>query len=160
MTLDENVKAFVVYVAFFTLKISIHPAREAQIALFIAEKVTVPAEYSDFANVFSKKSAEMLPKRIGINKHAIKLEDGKQPPYGPIYSLGPVELETLKTYIETNLANGFIRPLKSPASAIILFVCKLNGSLRLCVDYQGLNHLIIKNRYLFPLIGEFLNRLR
>ena len=50
----------------------------------------------------------MLPEYTKINKHAIKLEDGKQPLYMPIYSLGPVELKTWKTYIKTNLANGFI----------------------------------------------------
>ena len=43
-----------------------------------------------------------------MNEHAIKLEEGKQPPFGPIYSLGPVELDTLKTYIKTNLAKGVI----------------------------------------------------
>lgn len=32
---------------------------------------------------------------------------GKQPLYGPIYSLKLVELETLKTYIKTNLARGW-----------------------------------------------------
>ena len=138
---------------------TIHPAREAQIASLLAEEVTVPAEYSDFADVFSKESAEVLPERTGINEHAIKLEDGKQPPYGQIYSLGPVELETLKTYIETNPANGFIHLSKSPAGAPILFVYKPNGSLRLCVNYQGLNNLTIKNRYPLPLIGESPNQL-
>ena len=71
-----------------------------------------------------------------------------------------MELKTLKTYIETNLANGFIRPLKSPADAPILFVCKPDGSFRLCVDYQGLNNLTIKNRYPFPLIAESLDWLK
>ena len=87
---------------------TIHPAREAQIASLLAKKVSVPAEYFDFADVFSKKSAEVLAKRIRINEHAIEQENNKKPPYRPIYSLGPVELETLKTYIKTNLANGFI----------------------------------------------------
>ena len=41
--LDENVKAFVVHMASFTSKISIHPARKAQIASLIAKEVTVPA---------------------------------------------------------------------------------------------------------------------
>ena len=102
----------------------------------------------------------MLPEHTGINKHAIKLEDGKQPSYGPIYSLNLVELKTLKTYIKTNLANSFIQPLKSPISAPILFVYKLDGSFRLCIDYQGLNNLTIKNRYLLLLIGKSLDRLR
>ena len=70
-----------------------------------------------------------------------------------------MELETLKAYIETNLANGFIRPSKSPAGAPILFDRKSDGSLRLCVDYRGLNNLTIKNRYPLPLIGESLDRL-
>ena len=70
-----------------------------------------------------------------------------------------MELETLKAYIETNLANGLIRPSKSPAGAPILFDRKSDGSLRLCVDYRGLNNLTIKNRYPLPLIGESLDRL-
>ena len=68
----------------------------------------VPAKYLDFADVFFPDLASELPEHTGINDYAIKLVDGQQPPYGPIYSLRPVELETLKTYIEVNLANGFI----------------------------------------------------
>ena len=94
-----------------------------------------------------------------MTEHAIELEEGRQPSFGPIYSLEPVELETLKTYIETNLANGFIRPFKSSAEAPILFDKKPDKSLRLCVDYWGLNNLTIKNRYPLPLIGESLDRL-
>ena len=70
-----------------------------------------------------------------------------------------MELETLKTYIKTNLVNGFIQPSKSLAGASILFVCKPNSSVWLCVNYRGLNNLTIKNWYPLPLIGEFLNRL-
>ena len=94
-----------------------------------------------------------------MNKHAIKLKEDKQPPFGPIYSFGPIELETLKTYIETNLVNGFIRPSKSPAGAPILFDRKPNRSFRFCVDYQGLINITIKNRYPLSLIGESLNQL-
>ena len=101
----------------------------------------------------------MLPERIDLNEHAIKLEGDKQPPYGPIYSLGLVKLETLKAYIKTHLKTGFIWPSKSPAGAPILFNKKPNGSLCLCVDYQGLNNLTIKNQYPLPLIGESLDRL-
>ena len=92
-----------------------------------------------------------------MNEYTIELEEGKQPLFGPIYSLGPIELETLKTYIKTNLANGFIRPSKSLAGVPILFDWKLNGSLRLCVDCRSLNNITIKNRYPLPLIGESLD---
>ena len=106
--IDENVKAIVVHVNSLGLRMSIHPARKAQFALLLTEKVTMPTKYLDFADVFSKKSANILLDWTGANEHAIKLEEGKQPSYRPIYSLKPVELETFKTYIETNMPNGFI----------------------------------------------------
>ena len=99
----------------------------------------------------------VLPEHTKINTHAIDLEEAKQPPYGPIYSLGPVESETLKTYIEINLANGFIYSLKSPAFASILFDKKPNGSLRLCVNYWGLNNITIKNLYPLPFVEKSLH---
>ena len=134
---------------------AMNPDRKAQIeaqsgaqvgALLFDEAPTeVPAEYSDYSDVFLAENAAELPENTGINEHAIELEEGKQPPFGPIYSLGPVELEMLKTYIKTNLANGFIRPSKFPAGAPILFDRKPDGSFRLCVDYRGLNNITIKN---------------
>ena len=114
--LDENVEAFVMHVTPLST-MAIHPAREAQIASLVAEEVKIPTEYSDFSDVFSEEKASILPEATELNQHAIELQEGQQPPYGPIYSLGPVELEMLKTYIETNLANGFIWPSKSPAGA-------------------------------------------
>ena len=124
---------------------SIHPATKAQLALLLIKEVIMPTEYSDFADVFSEKLANVLLERTGANDHAIELEKGKQSPYGLIYSLDPVELKTLKAYLKTKLANGFIWILKLPANAPILFVRKPDNSLHLCVDYQRLNNLMIKN---------------
>ena len=158
--LDVDSETFVLHVAIREREeIPVHSKRQAQVGalLFDEAPTEVPAEYSDYNNVFSAENAAELPENTGINEHAIELEEGKQPPFGPIYSLGPVELETLKTYIETNLANGFIRPSKSPAGAPILFDRKPDRSLRLCVDYRGLNNITIKNRYLLPLIGKLLD---
>ena len=101
---------------------TIYPARKAQIASLLNKKVIVLAKYLDFANVLSKKSAKVLPEQSAVNEHTIKLKKSKQPTYGPIYNLSPLELKILKTYIETNLANGFIQPSKSFACAPILFV--------------------------------------
>ena len=103
--------------------------------LLLAEKVIVLAKYADFANIFLEKSANVLPKQTRVNQYTIKLEKGKQLPYRPIYSLRLVKLKTLKTYIKTNLANNFIRALKSPTSAPILFVHKSNGNFCLCIDH-------------------------
>ena len=87
-----------------------HSKRQAQVGVLLFDKAStkVPAEYSDYSNVFSVENVAKLLENTGINEHAIKLEEGKQPSFGQIYSLGPVELEILKTYIKTNLANSFI----------------------------------------------------
>ena len=83
---------------------------KAQVGALLFDKACnkVPAEYSDYSNVFSAENVAELPENTGMNEHTIKLEEDKQPPFRSIYSLGPVELEMLKTYIKTNLANGFI----------------------------------------------------
>jgi len=69
------------------------------------------------------------------------------------------ELQTLKEWLEENLSKGFIRASSSPAASPILFVKKTDGSLRLCVDYCGLNEGTIKNHYQLPLLQETLMRL-
>ena len=99
-----------------------------------------------------------LPENTGINKYTIKLEKDKQPLFRPIYSLRLVEIETLKTYIKTNLANSFIWLLKSPVRALILYDRTPNKSLCLYIDYWGFNNITIKNQYPQPLIGKLLNK--
>ena len=142
------------------LVLGIYLDRATQIASLLIKKVKILDKYLDFANIFSKKKSVVLPEYTKLHEYTINLEDSKYPPYRPIYSLGPVELETLKTYIETYLKTGFIQPFKSPTSAFILFDNKPDNSFRLCVGYRGLKNLTIKNRYLLPLIGESLDRLR
>ena len=114
---------------------------------------------SKYADVFFPKLAAKLLEHIGINDYVIELVDNWQLPYGPSYSLGPMELETLKAYIKNNLVNGFIRPFKFLAGVPILFDKKPDSILRLCVDYQGFNNLIIKNQYPLPLVRKLLDRL-
>ena len=156
-------EAFVVYVTALSVDPSdeMYPLKRAQVAYLKADEVPtkIASQYADFADLFSPKLAAELPKHTRINDYPIKLVDDWQPPYDSIYSLSPVKLETLKAYIENNLANSFIRPSKSPVRALIVFNKKPDGSLKLCMDYKGLNNLIIKNWYLLPLVGESLDRL-
>ena len=144
-------------------EIPMHFNRQTQIKaqvgalLFNKAPTEVPAEYSNYNIVFLAVYVVEFLGNTRINEHAIKLEDCKQPLFGLIYSLGLVKLETLKTYIQINLVNGFIRPSKSPTKTPILFDKKPNGSLCLCVDYWNFNNLTIKNRYLLSLIDESLD---
>jgi len=116
----------------------------------------VPSEYHKFANIFSKTKAEVLPPHRPYNLK-INLEEGTQPPVGPIYSLSASEQEVLKEFIEENLNTGFIRPTSSPHGALVLFIKKKDGSLHLCVDFRGLNHISKKDRYPLPLISDLLD---
>lgn len=79
--------------------------------------------------------------------------------YGLIYNLKLVELETLKTYIRTDLKTGFIWSFKVPIDKPIFFNRKPDRSFHFCVNYQGLNNLTIQNWYSLPLIYKALSRL-
>ena len=140
--LNANNKIFVVHVAIREReRIPVYFKSQAQIEaqvgvlLFNKALTKIPVEYSDYSNVFSAEYTAKLPENTGINEHVITLEEGKQQPFRPIYSLGPVELETLKAYIKTNLANSFIWPFKSPAGVPILFDRKSNKSFHFYMDY-------------------------
>jgi len=116
----------------------------------------VPSEYHEFADVFSKTKAEVLPPHCPYDLK-INLEEGAQPLVGPIYSLSASEQEALKEFIEENLNTGFIQPTSSLHSAPVLFIKKKNGSLHLCVDFRSLNRISKKNRYPLLLISNLLD---
>ena len=123
-------------------------------------KDRLPAQYHQYLKLFEPATAQALPKHRSFD-HAIDLEPGAQPPWGPVYALSEVELQALREYLDEMLRTGKIRPSKSPAGAPILFVPKAHGrGLRLCVDYRGLNKVTIKNRYPLPLMGELRDRVQ
>ena len=74
-----------------------------------------------------------------------------------MYSLSAKETEALREFIDEHLNIGFIRPSRSSHGAPVLFVRKKDGSLRLCVDFRGLNRLSKKDRYPLPLISDLLD---
>jgi hypothetical protein len=121
--------------------------------------VNLPKKYKDFVDVFEKINVDQLPAYSPYDC-PIDLEEGHSPPFGPIYGLSEPKLQALRDYFTENLAKGFIQHSKSPAGALILFVKKKDDSLRLYVDYRGLNKITKKNRYPLPLISGLLDRLR
>jgi len=90
----------------------------------------IPPEYCDYADVFSKVKASELPLHCNYDLK-IELEEGTLPPLGTLYSLFPVELSTLRTFIDENLNTGFIHPTTSSHAALVLFIKKKDGSLHL-----------------------------
>nr|GEX61950.1 putative reverse transcriptase domain-containing protein [Tanacetum cinerariifolium] len=69
-----------------------------------------------------------------------------------------IDDETL--IIRGDRIRGFIRPSTSPWGAPVLFVKKKDGSFRMCIDYQGLNKLTVKNRYPLPRIDDLFDQLQ
>jgi len=118
---------------------------------------TLPPELpeNEIADLFAQLDA--IPKPVAGVEHAI--ETTGMPPRVPIYNLSNIELEELRRYLDDALKKGWIQPSTSEAGAGVLFVPKKDGSLRLCVDYRGLNKITRKNRYPLPLINEILDRL-
>ena len=97
---------------------------------------SIPEDYHEYADVFSKGKADTLPPHRPSVDLKIDIENGAPPPLSRMYSLSTTELEALRTFIEEHVRIGFIRPSNSPHGAPILFVRKKDGSLRLCVDYR------------------------
>ncbi len=118
----------------------------------------IPSEYADLAETFSKAKDTQLPPHRSSDC-AIELFPGPTTPKGRIFPLSQPETESMRTYIEEELAKGFIVPSKSPASAIF-FVKKREGTLLPCIDYRGLNYITIKFRYPLPLVPPALKQLR
>ena len=137
MALNVDNKTFLIYIATLVKLtiILIYFFSWTQVTSLTSNKTRILTKYFDFSNIFFLDSALELSKYTRINNHSINLLNNKQLFYSLIYSLGLVELETLKTYIIANPPSGFISLFKSFDSTLILFIWTKNSSLYLCVDY-------------------------
>lgn len=118
----------------------------------------IPQKYMPWADsVFSPVEVNNLPPHRPYDI-SIEIEDGKTPPFGPLYRLSLDERQALFDYIDEHMKKGFIRRSTSPAASPVLFTRRKTGELRLCVDYRGLNAITKKNRYPLPLIDDLLDR--
>jgi hypothetical protein len=99
----------------------------------------------------------MLPQHCPYNC-AIDLQEDTQPLFLPIFNLSHDELVAFQEYLDENLVKNFIQHPKSLATASIIFVKKRNGLFWMCVDYCGLNKIMIKKWYPLPLIFRLLDQ--
>ncbi|KAK1665749.1 hypothetical protein QYE76_053908 [Lolium multiflorum] len=73
--------------------------------------------------------------------------------------MNPQELVELKKQLDDMLRKGLIRPSASPWGSPVIFVDKRDGTIRLCVDYQKLNDVTIKNKYPLPKIEDLFDQM-
>ena len=70
------------------------------------------------------------------------------------------ELKTLREFINVFIKRGQIQESMLLARALVMFVLKKNRKKRLVVDYQRLNNITIKDRYIVLLVDEMRKQLR
>nr|GFB02048.1 retrotransposon protein, putative, Ty3-gypsy subclass [Tanacetum cinerariifolium] len=90
----------------------------------------------------------------------IDLVPGAAPVARAPYRLAPSEMKELADQIQELTDKGFIRPSSSPWGAPVLFVKKKDGSFQMCIDYQELNKLTVKNRYPVPRVDDLFDQLQ
>ncbi|KAI2666735.1 Retrotransposon-derived protein PEG10 [Labeo rohita] len=106
----------------------LHP--DLQVELACRDEGLSLEEFIDLSmdKAFSRQKATQLPPhRLG--DCAIELLPGATPTRGRIFPLSQAESAAMETYIQEELAKGFIRPSTSPASAGFFFVKKKDGGL-------------------------------
>ena len=118
----------------------------------------LPVEYYKWASIFSREQTNKLPSHSSYD-HRIKLVEGVEAPWGPLYGISEQELRGLREWLDKQVAAGKITKSNSSAGAPILLVKKPDGSFCLCVDYRALNKVTVKNRYPLPLMRELRERL-
>ena len=89
--------------------------------------------------------------------YKIKLFPNQIPLYHRLYTYSLYKLLIICKYLDKHLEKSFIKANKSFITASILLTYKPKGDIYIYIDYKGLNNIIIKNRYLIPLIYETLD---
>jgi hypothetical protein len=89
----------------------------------------------------------------------IELQPGTAPVAKTPYKMPPVEMKELKVQLQGLLDKGYIHPSTPPWGCSTLFIEKKDKEFCLCMDYQSLNAVIIKNKYPLPHIDILFDQL-
>lgn len=112
----------------------------------------------EFPDVFPDDfSGDLIDKEI---EFTIEVLLGTQPVSKAPYRMAPTELKKLKVQLQELLDKKFIRPSTSPWGAPVLFMKKIDGLLRLCIDYRELNKVTVKKIYPLPRIDDLFDQLQ
>lgn len=94
-----------------------------------------------------------------LTPECIPIIPGSVPHNRPPFRLSPKEKAEIESQVREALANGWIEQSSSAYGAPVLFVPKPDGSLRMCIDYRGLNKLTVKNKFPMPRIDDLIDNL-
>ena len=98
-------------------------------------KVGIPAEYQEFAKVFSKEESHQFPPSHTCD-HDITLKPGAPDSINcKVYPMTQEEDAALDVWIDEQLEKGYISPSISPYASSFFFIKKKDGKLRPIQDY-------------------------
>jgi len=124
-----------------------------------AAATPLPTYVVEFRSVFAKENFDILLEHRKWD-HVIELIPEAEPKSSKVYPLSLLEQAELDAFLEENLRTRRIRPSKSSMAALMFFIKKKDGLLRLVQDYRALNAVTVKNKYPLPLISELVSQLR
>ena len=128
----------------------------AIVAQQYTKKVDIPEEYRAFTKVFSEEESQRFPPSWTCD-HAITLKPGAPDSINcKIYPMTREEDAALDTWIDDQLAKGYITPSISPYASSFFFIKKKDGKLRPVQDYRTINSHTIRNQYPLPLISDLI----
>ena len=111
-----------------------------------------------FPTLFPTELPRELPPTDRL-QHPIDLVPNHKIPPRKLYRQSEDELKETKRQIYEYLDAGHVRPSSSSFGAPVLLVKKKDGSMRMCIDYRGLNDITVKNNFPIPRIDDLHDRL-
>ncbi|XP_024974913.1 uncharacterized protein K02A2.6-like [Cynara cardunculus var. scolymus] len=112
----------------------------------------------DFPDVFPEDLPGLPPVR------QVEFQIDLIPRTAPIdkapYRLAPFKMQELMSQLQDLIEKRFVRPSSSLWGAPVLFVKKKDDTMRMCIDYRGLNKATVKNKYPLPRIDDLFDQLQ
>jgi len=119
-------------------------------------RVNIDSILTDYADCFSRSEFDLG--RTNLVKH--KIDTGDSKPVRQALRRQPLAyLPEIDRQIEELTRHNIIEPAASPWASNLVIVTKKDGSLRMCVDYRGVNLQTKKDSYPLPRIADCLDAL-
>lgn len=135
------------------------PVEPPSTSSFRVDPQQLQAVLDEFKSTFVGDLPSGVPDLL-LHQEVVQLEPGAKPPVSRIMRHSQLEQQEIEQQVSFLLEKGLIQPSASPFGAPVLFVRKKDGTLRMCIDYRGINRITVKNKYPLPRIDDLLDRLQ